>query len=250
MDPVTLLMALSSLSLSLKDLVSEKQSQKEDKETDWFRKSLNHKLQEIHETTGVSESILSEVLEKINTVHSKLEQKNVKDDMMMEVLKSYIDHDVKEILEGDLCDQQKWILFLTYNENYRYTQSMNSVRWLPEPEFENEDLRKLCEKELLWESGESYFKLTRKGKDSVERGFIFTTHWTFTVPASGETTDLPISSSNLQLLEEKKKELEKGTKPDWSLNGITTFDDDWLKFERVNGVRTVCNVKNGNIEFK
>ena len=101
----------------------------------------------------------------------------------------------------------------------------------------------------LWRP-EELFKLTRKGKEAVEKGFIFTTHWTFADLVSRKPLDLPISSSNLQILTEKKKELEKQKgQPDWSLKNLNAWDGDWLKFERPNGETRKMIVKNGVLEF-
>lgn len=251
MDPVTLLMALSSLSLALKDLVSEKQSKKEGQETDWFRKSLNHKLQEIQESTGVSEVILSEVLEKMDAVHSKLEQKNVKDDMMMDVLKSYIDNDVKQMLEGDLCDQQKWILTFMYYDGYTYTQTIGDQRWLPEPKLLLDDLCDLEERKLIRKPSGTYL-LTRKGKNAVEKGFIFTSHWKFTTPSSDNIQEINALSSNLELLTKKVEALSepRSGSPDWNIKGINAFEGDWFKYEKPDGSWSKLIVKKGSLDFE
>lgn len=244
MDSVTLLMALSQLCLATKDLVNENQRQVDKQEADWFRKSLTNTLQDIKEITGVSEVILTEVLEKLDNVHAQLEQKNVKESMMIDVLKSYIDNDVKQMLEGDLCDQQKWMLICMFHSGYTWKGS-----WIPEPQLKLDDLLDLCERKLVRNYSGQYI-LTRKGKESVEKGFIFTAYWSYIDLASRTETKLPISSSNLQLLLKKKRELEKVTgEPDWSVVDLESYEGDWLKFERVNGNSRRMVVKNDSLEF-
>lgn len=241
-DPATAIL-LSQLSLAIKEYFDTKEGQEAAQQQEQLSKYLYRSLENIKESTAVSETMITDVLRKLEDLECQISSE--KPNLKIDILNNFIHGDIREYIASDFPDQVKWIIQNACLEPFSLSAVTGGVltRFMTyERKYLEEDADYLVSIGFLRES-RSVYHITRKGEKYAELGFSYIVNFDYFDTKTGDTVNaktrsnyLHIAHESIEVFNSNKSPLKqflpamiKGPLQDDAYLEIKIGDNDWIK---------------------